>query len=346
MTLRAIHSSSDSPTEEEPTPPRVGQFVGSLLGCALGDAVGAWAERKPSEVAAQYATEVVRPYQFDEVGHHHGNSTFGQYTDDTQLTRELVLSILDEGAFAPEAFARRVASIFADDKVVGAGGATREAALRLNAGVPWEQAGTPLPRAGNGAAMRAAPIGLLHWNDMERLLKDAHDQAVITHQAEMAVAGSTAISVATAMCLNASLDTSGPHERGWWAWMARFVGRESPSFGTSIDEMASIIFEGRKKKWKAGEDAERDAVLNWVLKDDDDSWDGVSPWARTSVLWSLYCLAAHPKNIWEAIVLAIWPGGDVDTTAAMAGALVVAAGSWVWNAVGPIVKSQLAKPAP
>ena len=26
-------------------------------------------------------------------------------------------------------------------------------------------------------------------------------------------------------------------------------------------------------------------------------------------------------------------------------ALVVAAGSWVWNAVGPIVKSQLAKPA-
>ena len=27
-------------------------------------------------------------------------------------------------------------------------------------------------------------------------------------------------------------------------------------------------------------------------------------------------------------------------------ALVVAAGSWVWNTVGPIVKSQLAKPAP
>ncbi|MBN8462191.1 MAG: hypothetical protein J0M01_05165 [Dechloromonas sp.] len=27
-------------------------------------------------------------------------------------------------------------------------------------------------------------------------------------------------------------------------------------------------------------------------------------------------------------------------------ALVAAAGSWAWNAVGPIVKSQLAKPAP
>ena len=27
-------------------------------------------------------------------------------------------------------------------------------------------------------------------------------------------------------------------------------------------------------------------------------------------------------------------------------ALVVAAGSWVWTTVGPIVKSQLAKPAP
>jgi ADP-ribosylglycohydrolase len=40
-----------------------------------------------------------------------------------------------------------------------------------------------------------------------------------------------------------------------------------------------------------------------------------------SVLWSLYAFLRHPEDYWETICTAIWPGGDVDTTAAMAGAI-------------------------
>jgi hypothetical protein len=40
-----------------------------------------------------------------------------------------------------------------------------------------------------------------------------------------------------------------------------------------------------------------------------------------SVLWSLYAFLRAPDDYWETICTAIWPGGDTDTTAAMAGAL-------------------------
>jgi ADP-ribosylglycohydrolase len=151
----------------------------------------------------------------------------------------------------------------------------------------------------------------------------AIEQAIITHRAEMSVAGSVAIATATAMCLNASKETSGPHELGWWGWLARFIGRYSNAFGQDVEDLATLVFKGRKGAgWKPGEGEEYEAVLALVLKEDDPHWDGISPWARTSVLWSLYCLMAHPRNIWKAVELSIMPGGDVDTTAAMAGALV------------------------
>jgi ADP-ribosylglycohydrolase len=48
---------------------------------------------------------------------------------------------------------------------------------------------------------------------------------------------------------------------------------------------------------------------------------GRSPFVTTSVLWSLYSFLRSPKDYWETICTAIAVGGDVDTTAAMAGAI-------------------------
>jgi len=321
MSIREICAKEGEGNEK--STPRVEQFKGCILGCALGDVVGAWAERRPAAEARDYARYFVRPADFAADRSHHGGAPFGQYTDDTQLTRELALSIVDEGTFSPEDFAARVARAFAQDLVVGYGRTTKLAAMRLLRGTPWREAGIPPPAAGNGAAMRASPIGLLRWNDVDALVRDAVDQAVITHQAEMSVAGSVAIAAATAMCLNASKATSGPHELGWWMWLAKFVSRSSRDFAVDVEDLASRVFDGRRleRRLPGGPD-ERDDVFSWVRDDDDKSWDGISPWARTSVLWSLYCLMAHPTDIWKAIELAVSAGGDTDTTAAMAGALV------------------------
>jgi hypothetical protein len=58
-----------------------------------------------------------------------------------------------------------------------------------------------------------------------------------------------------------------------------------------------------------------------ALAGDEDPWDGISPFVTSSVVWSLYAVLRSPDDYWETIRTAIRVGGDVDTTAAMAGAI-------------------------
>ncbi|MBC7545666.1 MAG: ADP-ribosylglycohydrolase family protein [Candidatus Sericytochromatia bacterium] len=53
----------------------------------------------------------------------------------------------------------------------------------------------------------------------------------------------------------------------------------------------------------------------------DGGWHGISPFVVPSVLWSLYAFLRSPDDYWQTICTAIAVGGDVDTTAAMAGAI-------------------------
>jgi hypothetical protein len=50
-----------------------------------------------------------------------GRYPFGQYSDDSQLARELVLSIVDRGKFDAVDYAGRIAALFREDRIVGRG---------------------------------------------------------------------------------------------------------------------------------------------------------------------------------------------------------------------------------
>ena len=52
-----------------------------------------------------------------------------------------------------------------------------------------------------------------------------------------------------------------------------------------------------------------------------DGWQGISPFVTASVLWSIYSFLRSPDHYLESICTAIAVGGDVDTTAAMTGAM-------------------------
>jgi ADP-ribosylglycohydrolase len=53
----------------------------------------------------------------------------------------------------------------------------------------------------------------------------------------------------------------------------------------------------------------------------EDAWEGISPFVVGSVLWSLYSFLRSPEDYMETIRTSIVVSGDVDTTAAMAGAI-------------------------
>ena len=281
--------------------PDADRFAGCLIGQSLGDALGFVVEGQPPPVCALYARTLLRR-----------GTAFpaGQYSDDSQLARELLQSFVARGRFEPADYARRIAAIFTEGRIVGRGRATEEAAHRVAAGVPWEDAGTPAPNAGNGSAMRAGPIGLLFWDAPARLAEAAHDQGRITHADPRCSAGSIAIAGAVALAMR-----PGPLEPDTFiAELADWTAAADAGFATALRELPAWLrlAPGRA----AGEIAKAGREPGTK-----DRWWGISPFVVPSVLWSLYAFLRSPEDYPETIRTAIRPGGDVDTTAAMAGAI-------------------------
>ncbi|MHA2278897.1 MAG: ADP-ribosylglycohydrolase family protein, partial [Candidatus Kariarchaeaceae archaeon] len=122
------------------------KFTGCIIGQAVGDALGFFVEGNSPEICSKYIDDIFigNPLKIEE----RLPSQFGQYTDDTQLARELLQSFVDCKKFDPEDYAKRIASIFEERRIVGFGYATSQAAERLIKGIDWKNSGTPAPYAG------------------------------------------------------------------------------------------------------------------------------------------------------------------------------------------------------
>jgi ADP-ribosylglycohydrolase len=279
---------------------------GSLLGQALGDALGFVVEAEPPEVARAYVEQWLRTGHAAERSH--PRFPFGQYSDDTQLSRELLRSYRESGRWDPAAFAGRIAELFRTQRDVGAGRGTRSAALRLLSGVPWSEAGTPAPYAGNGSAMRAGQLGLL-FSDPEAVSRAARDQSRITHLDPRCAAGSVA--VARAVNLAAA---GGP------VVPTRFLEEIAQAVEPDDAGMAAAI-QGLQE-WASYSPEQAAALVHHRgLDPAHPVWRGISAYVIPSVLWSLYAFLRSPDDYWESICTAIGVGGDTDTMAAITGAV-------------------------
>ncbi len=284
------------------------QFSGCLIGQCLGDALGFVAEGHGPEACRGYVDTQLRQGRAGQLGRL--GYEFGQYTDDSQLARELLQSFVACGQFDPADYAQRIAAIFTESRIVGRGRATEQAAQRLAAGTPWTQAGAPPPSAGNGSAMRAGPVGLLALDDANRRRQIAIDQGRITHADPRCNAGSVAIAGAVSLAARqASVDT------------AQFVG-QLRKWTEPVDESVTTAIDNLHQWLELTPEQAADPIARLGFNPAfGNRWQGISPFVTSSVLWSLYSFLKTPGDYWETICTAIAVGGDVDTTAAMAGAI-------------------------
>jgi ADP-ribosylglycohydrolase len=288
--------------------PDKNKFSGCLIGQCLGDAFGAPVEGMPRIACRHYIDTYMQAwYREDEEV---APIYIGQYTDDSQLARELMQSYAECGDFDPEDYARRIADIFRENRIVGRGIATDQAAMRLIDGVPWKKAGCPAPSAGNGSAMRAAPVGLLYHDNPERMIRVAIDQSWITHQDSRCVAGAVAIAGATALAT--ASDLIDPH--AFISQLAEWAQPVDAEFAESLRRLPDWIT-------LRAEDAVDAIKVEGKPAEYANGWPGISPFVVGSVLWSLYSFLRFRDDYWDTIRTAIVVGGDVDTTAAMAGAI-------------------------
>lgn len=293
---------------------------GCLIGQCLGDALGYPIEGHDEAVCNDFVFNHVRSW-FTGDGPS-DSSWSGQYTDDSQMARELLISLIECGGLDPNDYVQRLIPLFSSGNIVGRGIACDEALNRLRAGVAWDKAGCPPPRAGNGTAMRAAPVGMYYYRDLEVMIEISHRQGYITHQDTRCSAGSVAIAGTVALILREEADDVSKLIETLADWMAR----HDDGFAELMRKLPDWL---ELPPHRAVEVIGPAGRAPGHIED----WPGISPFVVPSVLWSLYAFLRGRDDYFEAISIALSIGGDVDTTAAMTGAL---SGAWLGLEALPI----------
>ncbi len=163
------------------------QFQGCLLGLSLGDALGA---RYEGGILERLLWRVI------------GKTSQGEmrWTDDTQMTIDLIESYLARREFDATDLAARFARNYRWDRGYGPG--TAKVLKRIARGVDWQQANRsvyPGGSFGNGAAMRAPILGLIKANRMELIADVARQTAIVTHAHPIAIEGAVLVATTTAL---------------------------------------------------------------------------------------------------------------------------------------------------
>lgn len=284
------------------TQKRRDQFAGTLIGCAVGDALGAPLEGKSREDIAQIDSlaDTFRPYLTHPVG---------QYTDDTQQTLAIVKSIVAAGDVDGATIASEFVKLWESGSVIGAGPVAKQAVERLIDGIPWQDAGSPEGLPLNGAAMRVSPIGLWHFDRPERLEKDAEVSSIVTHRHPLAIEGAIAIATAVAYAINhTELKTT-----DFLRTVSQSVAQRNVEFADRIQQIDDWL--------KLTETEALEGIVSASGQPPAKRGFGISAFVVPTVLVSLYAFLRSSKDYVATVERAIQAGGDVDTTAAISGAI-------------------------
>jgi ADP-ribosyl-[dinitrogen reductase] hydrolase len=222
-----------------------------------------------------------------------------------QLTVATCEAVIECGHIDPERIAARFAAWFRAGRLRGLGASTLKALRDLEAGSHWALSGAKGERsAGNGAAMRVAPLAFVldPRDDVQR--RTLRDVCRITHHHDEAYVGALAV-----------------------AFAIRFAITAGYVFSNLLADMASVLPDSRV----------RDRIARFATFADDvsplqvaDSW-GSSGFVADSVPLALFAAREIQSRPFSIVVQrAIEAGSNTDTigsiTGQIAGAAVGASG--------------------
>ncbi len=267
--------------------------VGSILGTAIGDAIGL-----PYEGLPRYrASRLLGP-----PNHHKFFLNYGMVSDDTEHTCMVAQALIASGN-NPEKFQKELARylrLWLLGLPAGIGFSTLRAILRLWLGFGPEKSG--IFSAGNGPAMRAAIIGAA-IDDSKLLRQLVKASSSITHTDPKAEHGAFAIALAAQMARKHKI-VSGSY----------FLNHLKSLLGMNGSELIALV----SKVVKSVEN--RESTLEFA--EGLGLSKGVSGYIYHSAPVAIHAWLKHQQDFASAIKAVIKCGGDTDSTAAMVGGIV------------------------
>jgi poly(ADP-ribose) glycohydrolase ARH3 len=265
---------------------KLSKFIGSLIGTAVGDSLGARMEGSPG----------FQPVH--EIG--------PRYTDDTVMTLGVAESLIERKGYDYWDMTDRLVRNYEQE--------------------PWRRYGTGTPRIfrmmksgrmgfgmldrqiypegsfGNGAAMRVSPVGLFYYDDSRSLREIAYHTASITHSNELALEGAALQACAVALAVLTDPDNIKVNE---FIGALRMFTKSGP-YQEKLKTIARFLDENA-----ADENTRKVQVVREL-------GNGVE--ALNSVPTAIYAFLANP-GLENAITYAVSLGGDADTIGSMCGAI-------------------------
>lgn len=162
------------------------QFQGCVLGLALGDAVGAPYE---GGLLERLLWRLIGTTKLGEM----------RWTDDTQMSLDVLESLLAVGKIDPDDLAKRFAASYRWTRGYGPGAA--KMLKRIRRGMDWRAANRSVYAAGsygNGAAMRTPIVGLFHVGRSTDLVDAAAQSAAVTHAHPLGIEGAVLLAAVIA----------------------------------------------------------------------------------------------------------------------------------------------------
>lgn len=289
--------------------PHIDKAHGSLAGVALGDALGRATEFLTREQIRESYGRVeglVEPPPW----HPHAGRPLGEVTDDTGQTLIIAELIISGQPLTPHTVGQTFAVWARESHASGStylGPSSRRALERLMAGEDPEATG----RDGTtvGAAMRVAPVGIVHAGDLQGAVRDAVATSLPTHGTRPAISAAAAVAcaIAEAMRPQATVDSViaaaqvgavRGREHGAWTWTPLLEKRIELAVRLcqevgDVEEAGRILYEYIGVDMRPGE---------------------LIPTAM-GLIW------ASDGDPMTAIFTAVNMGGDTDTLAAVAGGI-------------------------
>jgi ADP-ribosylglycohydrolase len=288
-----------------PRPAAAARILGCLKGIATGDAIGKQTETLSRDGVTRWYPEGVRGFEGRPgtvIPRYAGNRKrewrIGETTDDTERTIAVARAILQDGELRHASVGRELLAC----------------AKCVHPGVKslWEfhQAGDPSrvtrEHDGCGAAVRVAPVGILYRSGrFDEIVDGAREASIPTHGGPLALAAAAA----TAAAVSAAIDGAGADEMIDLARRAATQAEYGRSGSTEPAFAAAIrtIHAGLRQR----------TVLD--ATDVASTYFPEGPLTIVPLAIALGCLMQSAEH---AILLATNVGGDSDSVASIAGAIL------------------------
>jgi poly(ADP-ribose) glycohydrolase ARH3 len=261
------------------------KFLGSMVGSALGDAIGELAFWRSGEAGLR--AEIARRGVL-------------AYTDDTAMAIGLAESISQVGGLDEAHLGETFRANFAREPWRGyAGGPPTIFSLVEREGMSYSEAARSLfggqGTFGNGAAMRIAPVGLF-FHDSAHLYDRARIAASVTHAHPIGADGAAVL-----------------------AWAVARAVRLAPQEPFPFDH----FFQGLIDFGRTPEIRDKMMLVRTLISQDVAASHAAWHLGRTvavheSLPFAIYSFLRHPKSFEACLSCAILNGGDRDTLGAMA----------------------------